>query len=157
MQPDIQTGSRVLVQFGRKKFYTAIVEKVHTVKPEYEVKPIMAVMDPQPVVRYPQLNFWRWIADYYLCSPGEVYKAAVPTGLKPESETFVSLNADYEPSDTPVKLTERQELVVAALMEKKREKIAELENYTKIKSIPSVIAPLLEAGIIDIDEHVVER
>ena len=83
MQPDIQTGSRVLVQFGRKKFYTAIVEKVHTVKPEYEVKPIMAVMDPQPVVRYPQLNFWRWIADYYLCSPGEVYKAAVPTGLKP--------------------------------------------------------------------------
>lgn len=157
MQPDIQTGSRVLVQFGRKKFYTAIVEKVHTVKPEYEVKPIMAVMDPQPVVRYPQLNFWRWIADYYLCSPGEVYKAAVPTGLKPESETFVSLNADYEPSDTPVKLTERQELVVAALMEKKREKIAELENYTKIKSIPSVIAPLLEAGIIEIDEHMVER
>lgn len=157
MQPDIQTGSRVLVQFGRKKFYTAIVEKVHTVKPEYEVKPIMAVMDPQPVVRYPQLNFWRWIADYYLCSPGEVYKAAVPTGLKPESETFVSLNADYEPSDTPVKLTERQELVVAVLMEKKREKISELENYTKIKSIPSVIAPLLEAGIIEIDEHVVER
>ena len=45
MQPDIQTGSRVLVQFGRKKFYTAIVEKVHTVKPEYEVKPIMAEMD----------------------------------------------------------------------------------------------------------------
>ncbi len=157
MQADIQTGSRVLVQFGRKKYYTAIVEKVHSVAPSCQVKPVMAVMDPHPVVRYPQLNFWRWISDYYLCSPGEVYKAAVPTGLKPESETFISLNPDYEPADNPLKLTERQELVITALSEKKKEKISDLENDANLKSIPSVIAPLLEAGIVMIDEHIVEK
>ena len=94
-QEDVQVGSRVLVQFGKKKYYTAIVEALHSNEPKgYEVKPVVAVLDPDPILRYPQLNFWKWISDYYLCSPGEVYKAAVPTGLKPESETRISLNPD---------------------------------------------------------------
>ena len=76
-------GCRVLVPFGRKKFYTAIVTMIHGNKPEgYEVKDILTMLDDAPIVRHPQLKLWEWISEYYLCPPGDVYKAAVPSGLK---------------------------------------------------------------------------
>ena len=66
-EPIIQMGSRVLVQFGKKKYYTGIVEYLHSTPPSgYEVKPLMAILDASPVVRFPQIKMWRWIADYYL-------------------------------------------------------------------------------------------
>jgi len=159
MEDKVQVGSRVLVQFGKKKYYTAIIECLHSSEPKgYEVKPLMALLDSSPIVRYPQLKLWHWIADYYLCAPGEVYKAAVPTGLKPESETFLSLNADYEPDlSSPFKMTEKQALVIQLLQEKKRLRISEIEGETKIKNVAAVINPLLENGLIEIDEKVTER
>ncbi|MDE6792830.1 MAG: primosomal protein N', partial [Muribaculaceae bacterium] len=154
MENDIQAGSRVLVQFGKKKYYTGIVEFTHSTPPAgYEVKPVMALLDASPIVRYPQLKLWHWIADYYLCAPGEVFKAAIPTGLKPESETFVSLNPDYEPdADKNFKLTERQAVIIQILQEKKRSKISEIENESGIKNATAVLNPLLEEGIVEIDE-----
>lgn len=157
MQPDLKKGSRVLVQFGRKKYYTGIVEHLHSEAPAgYDVKPIMALLDPAPIVRFPQLKLWHWIAEYYLCSPGEVYKAAVPTGLKPESETYVSLNEDFE-SPEGYHLTEAQANVIQALHEKKRLKISDIENATGLKHGARVVNTLMEAGIVEIDEKVVER
>lgn len=152
----IQSGSRVLVQFGKKKYYTGIVERVHNEAPSYEVKPIMALLDERPIVRYPQLKFWNWISEYYLCSPGEVFKAAVPTGLKPESETFVTLNEDYEPQPR-FKLTERMAMVVMLLEERKRMRISEIETETKFKNCGQLMAAMLEHGLVEIDEKVVER
>lgn len=157
MQHDLQKGSRVLVQFGKKKYYTGIVEHIHSEPPAgYDVKPIMALLDPTPIVRYPQLKLWHWIAEYYLCSPGEVFKAAVPTGLKPESETYVSLNDDFDMPEG-IKLTENQALIIQALQNKKRLKISEIESVTVIKNAPRVINSLMEAGIVEIDEKVVEK
>lgn len=157
MQHDLQKGSRVLVQFGKKKYYTGIVEHIHSEPPEgYDVKPIMALLDPTPIVRYPQLKLWHWIAEYYLCSPGEVFKAAVPTGLKPESETYVSLNDDFDMPEG-IKLTENQAIIIQALQNKKRLKISEIESVTEIKNAPRVINSLMEAGIVEIDEKVVEK
>lgn len=159
MQKYVQAGSRVLVQFGKKKYYTAIVECTHSTAPKgYEVKPLMALLDASPIVRYPQINLWKWIADYYLCSPGEVYKAAVPTGLKPESETFLSLNPDYEPDpESPFRLSERQAVIIQLFQEKKRLRISEIENELKIKNAASAINPLLEQGILEINEKIQER
>lgn len=159
LKEELQVGSRVLVQFGRKKYYTAIVETIHSEKPSgYDVKPILGVLDPEPIVRYPQMKFWNWMADYYLCSPGEVFKAAVPTGLKPESETFISLNPDFEPDEeNPFKPTERQAVALMVLQEKKRLRISELESETGIKNIVRLINPLLAAGVVMIDEKVTER
>lgn len=159
MAGEVQAGSRVLVQFGKKKYYTAIVEYTHSQAPAgYEVKPIMAVLDSSPIVRYPQIKLWNWIADYYLCAPGEVYKAAVPTGLKLESETFISANPDYEPDEVnPFKLNDRQAMVLMIVEEKKRVRISEIEAETKFKNVAAVINPLLEHGILEIDEKVVER
>ena len=93
----IQTGSRVVVQFGAKRYYTALVLHKHTNAPQgnYEIKDIVEVLDTTPIVQSIQLKLWQWIADYYMCTLGDVYKAALPSGLKLESETVVTLNEDF--------------------------------------------------------------
>lgn len=156
IQGAVQVGSRVLVQFGKKKFYTGLISSLHNETPAYEVKDIVSVLDPKPLVKYPQLKLWNWISEYYLCSVGEVYKAAVPTGLKPESETMISLNEEF---GTPegVKLTERQAMVVMLLEEKKRLRISEIEKELKIKNVTQIAGSMLDMGIIHIDEKIVER
>ena len=98
----VQTGCRVLVSFGRSKKYVGLVARIHQQKPQdYEVKPILQVMDMQPIVTAQQLKLWQWIADYYLSPIGEVYKAALPAGLKaedgyrPKTETYIRLTKPY--------------------------------------------------------------
>ena len=98
----IGIGVRVLVPFGRSKTYLGIVAKVHDVKPQgYQVKPIAQVMDAEPAVTERQLELWQWIADYYISPIGEVYKAALPSGLKaedgykPKTETYIRLTPTY--------------------------------------------------------------
>lgn len=157
MESDLQTGSRVLVQFGRKKYYTGIVECTHSNPPKgFEVKPVMALLDSEPAVRFPQIKFWRWMAEYYLCSVGEVFKAAVPTGLKPESETFITINPDFDAPEG-VRLSLYEQMVVDYLEEKKRVRISELESDLKIKHALRILNKLLELDIVEIDEKVVER
>ncbi|MDR0894742.1 MAG: primosomal protein N' [Prevotellaceae bacterium] len=83
----VQPGCRVMVPFGRKKVYTAIVQRVHADAPVgYEVKEIADLLDTRPVLLPVQLHFWEWLADYYLCTPGDVYKAALPASMKPKGE-----------------------------------------------------------------------
>ena len=82
-EESVKEGCRVVVSFGRKKFYTGIVTKVHDAAPEgYETKDIEEVLDASPVLLSRQLEFWNWLSTYYLCTLGDVYKAAVPSGMK---------------------------------------------------------------------------
>ena len=99
---NVGVGMRVLVTFGRSKTYLGIVARIHDVKPEgYQVKPITQVMDVEPIVTEQQLKLWQWISDYYLSPIGEVYKAALPAGLKAEdgykakTETYIRLTEQY--------------------------------------------------------------
>ena len=96
MTGKVQVGSRVIVSFGSRKFYTAIVICLHDDTPSYPTKPVTEVLDAKPIVLPEQLELWKWIADYYLCTLGDVYKAALPSGLKLESESVVVLNEDWE-------------------------------------------------------------
>ena len=98
----VSVGMRVLVTFGRSKKYMGIVASLHNNKPEgYEVKPIAQVMDPEPIVTDNQLKLWQWIADYYMSPIGEVYKAALPSGLKaedgyrPKTELYIQLTPNF--------------------------------------------------------------
>lgn len=157
MKEVVTIGSRVLVQFGKKKFYTGIVAGISENPPgDYAVKPIMSLLDPLPILRYPQLKFWRWIADYYLCSIGDVYKAAIPTGLKPESETWISLNPDFEPGEG-FRLTDRQATIVALLQNEKKMRLSDIESATKFSNTGNVIGRLLETGVVEIAETISER
>jgi primosomal protein N' (replication factor Y) len=98
----VMVGCRVLVTFGRSKTYVGIVARLHDQRPEgYEVKAIMQQLDTEPIVTDSQLRLWQWIADYYLSPIGDVYKAALPAGLKaedgyhPKTETYIRLTEQY--------------------------------------------------------------
>lgn len=87
MQDSIKRGCRVVVPFGSKKIYTAIVIKVHDEHPNFDnIKEIKDLLETTPIVTEKQLQFWEWISKYYICSVGDVYKAALPGGLKPKDE-----------------------------------------------------------------------
>ena len=96
-------GVRVLVPFGRGKKYVGLVDRVHDQQPqEYAVKAIEEVMDAAPVVTGSQLRLWHWISDYYLSPIGDVYKAALPGGMKaedgykPKTEIYIRLTKQYQ-------------------------------------------------------------
>ena len=103
MQSAVKVGMRVLVPFGRNKTYLGIVARLHDEQPQgYEVKSVAQLMDADPIVTPEQLRLWQWIADYYLSPIGDVYKAALPAGLKaedgyhPKTETYIRLTAAYQ-------------------------------------------------------------
>ena len=106
-QECVKPGCRVLVPFGRSKHYVGIVATLHDNKPTgYEVKDILQPIDTQPILLPEQYRLWQWIADYYMSPIGEVYKAALPAGLKaedgyrPKTETYIRLTSQFssEPS-----------------------------------------------------------
>ena len=154
----VKIGHRVIVPFGKKKFYTGIVSALTPIAPQdYEVKDIFSGIDTTPIVRHPQLKFWQWLADYYLCTPGEVFKAAVPTGLKIESETFISLATDFE-EDPDNRLTERETIVLETIMSSdKKVTVETLKKKTGFNNISPVINSLLEKEAVIISENLVER
>ncbi len=160
MEGLICQGSRVLVQFGRRKMYTGIVYALTTEAPVgYEVKPISTLLDPAPVIRYPQMKFWEWISSYYLCSLGDLFKAAIPGGLKPESETTIRLNQDYQDADEDFdsSLSDKEKVLMSVMRDEKKISISDLESKTKLKNVAAMLRPFLESGVIEINEAVVER
>ena len=153
MQGQVRQGHRVVVPFGRSKFYTAIVASLHDTEPqEYEVKEISTLLDDEPILLRPQLRFWEWIAEYYLCPIGDVYKAAVPSGLKLESETSLTANADYE-EDTDNRLTEREAILMSALSAQGRLSVQELEKITGLRHTLPVLRRLVEREAIFVSER----
>lgn len=157
MDGKVTVGSRVLVQFGKKKFYTGLVANLTSIPPgNFEIKPIMALLEEAPVVRYPQLKLWDWISAYYLCSLGDVFKAALPTGLKPESESWISLNPDYELPDEE-SFSEKEAMVIQLLETKGKMKVSQLEEQLKIKKSSTLVTKMLDRGILEIAETVSNR
>lgn len=148
---DVKIGCRVVVPFGRKKYYTAIVRNVHYCAPtDYEVKEVSALLDADPVLLPQQFSFWEWIADYYLCTQGDVYKAALPSGLKLESETIVEYNPDFE-AEAP--LTEREQRILDLLSADRQQCVTKLEKDSGLKNILTVIKSLLEKEAIFVKEE----
>ncbi|MBR4070450.1 MAG: primosomal protein N', partial [Bacteroidaceae bacterium] len=153
MQGHLRQGHRVVVSFGRSKFYTAIVVALHDSEPQgYEVKEIATLLDDEPIVLRPQLKFWEWIAEYYLCSVGDVYKAALPSGLKLESETSLTINADFE-EEADDRLTEREAVLMQTLSAQGRLTVHELEKATGLRNTLPVLRRLVEREAIFVSER----
>ena len=152
LEGQVQTGSRVIVPFGKKKFYTALVANVHYCPPEgYEIKEVTEVLDTRPVLLPQQFRLWKWMASYYLCTMGDVYKAALPSGMKLESETIVTANPDYE-ATTP--LTPREQQVLDLLTQDPEQCITQLEKRLNVtRNILPVINNLLAKGAISVKEE----
>lgn len=158
MAEAIRPGCRVVVPFGRTKFYTGIVAGLTPRRPEgFETKEISQLLDIEPIVRHPQMKFWEWIADYYLCSQGEVFRAAVPAGLKLESETVVEVNPDFE-EDPGDRLGERDLLVMNAVRRvPKKATLAAVAKETGFRNTSAIVARLVERDALMVSENLVER
>jgi primosomal protein N' (replication factor Y) (superfamily II helicase) len=151
----VRIGMRVVVPFGKKKMYTAVVHLVHMVMPTvYEAKDILCLLDEEPILRRPQMKFWEWISSYYQAFLGDVYQAAVPAGLKLESETKVCVNPEFEAETV---LTEKEEKVLMALSEGKPVTITELNKVTEMRDVMPTLTKLLQKGAVEINEELTDK
>ena len=151
----VRIGMRVVVPFGKKKMFTAVVYLIHSVKPTvYDAKDILCLLDNAPILRHPQMKFWEWIASYYQAFLGDVYQAAVPAGLKLQSETIVSINPYFEAEAI---LTEKEQKILDALSDGKPVAVLELNKVTEIGDVMPTLKRLFEKGAIEISENLTEK
>ena len=148
----LQPGMRVTVPFGKTKVYTALVVEKHTNPPElYEAKEISQIIDEVPIVNGIQLKHWSWIASYYMCSIGEVFKSALPSGLILESETMIS--SSHTESDKTL-ATDEEFLVLEALENKSSITISEISQILNKKNVIPIIQSLLAKGLLTMQDEV---
>ena len=101
----LKQGHRVAVPFGKSKVYTAIVYQVHDQAPEgYKTKSIDQILDQTPIITPQQIKHWQWMASYYMCTLGEIVKAALPSAFLLESETVVSLCKNTAVAPAPMEV-----------------------------------------------------
>lgn len=157
---ELHVGTRVVVPFGRRKFYTGIICNLTAAEPVgYQVKDIYRVLDSadEPVLIHPQLKFWQWIADYYLCTVGDVMRAALPSGLKLESETFVELATDCDPADLEG-LSDEEAILLQTLTHNGKLSVGELVKKSGLSAHPEqLITRLIDRGLLMVSEKVIER
>ena len=140
----------MVVSFGRKKFYTAIVTKVHYAAPDgYETKDIEEVLDTSPILLPRQFQFWEWLASYYLCTLGDVYKAAMPSGMKLESETVVVYNDEFEAT---YPLGDSEQRLLDLLSTDKEQCVTQLQRAIGLKNILPIVKRLLDKEAIFVKE-----
>ncbi|ALM07335.1 primosomal protein N' [Sediminicola sp. YIK13] len=152
----LQPGMRVAVPFGKTKIYTGLVHEVHSVAPTiYEAKDIHQILDDYPIVNTFQLKLWSWIADYYMCTIGEVFRTAVPSAFLLESETLISRNNKVSVQEGD--LLDDEFLVYEALQHQPILRVHEISAILERKNILPVLGRLLEKNIIDLKEEVFEQ
>lgn len=156
MQHDIRPLMRVVVPFGTRKYYTGIVVGLtDTFTETYALKDITWLPDKAPILRRPQLELWQWISGYYMCAIGDVYKAALPAGLKIEAETIVTANPDFLDENAP-ELNSPQTKVWEMIMAEGSRSIKDIER-SGIKDAMQVVYSLMEKGAVTISEKLQER
>lgn len=152
----IQVGMRVAVPFGRNKVYTAlVVEKHHRQPALYEAKDIHEIIDIEPVVTTAQIKFWTWLAEYYMCTLGDVYKAAMPSRLLLESETIIQWND--KATISAEELDDAEYLLYEAMQIQAILKLDEVIAILNRKKVFPVINSLLSKGAILLQEEMVEK
>jgi primosomal protein N' (replication factor Y) (superfamily II helicase) len=149
---DVAFGVRVEVQFGKNKIYSAVVIDVHQNAPEkYEAKEIHAVIDKEAIITKAQLKFWQWLSSYYCCTMGEVMNAALPSGLRLDSETTLLLHPLFDGNADL--LTDREYLIYEALTIQPELTIEQVHKILNIKTIRPVIYALIEKRVVIIKEE----
>lgn len=134
---ELAVGMRVEAQFGEKKIYAAVVSMLHHNQPNFETKPILSVLDTVPVVTTKQLEYWRWLANYYCCTLGDVLAAALPAGLKMTSETKFVLKKrmlDEDDEETTLTIGEEEENPKTSSVENDDTEAFELKNAALLKN-----------------------
>lgn len=152
----LKPGMRVAVPFGRSKIYTALVYTVHQTAPTtYEAKEIHQILDEYPIVNTFQLHFWQWISEYYMCSVGDVMRAALPSAFLLESETLISKTLTTVEDESL--LTDDEYVILEALENQSSLTIAEVSKLIDKKNTLKPVKSLLGQSYISIREEIYEQ
>jgi len=151
----LQQGMRVVVPFGKTKLYTAIVANCHQKEPEgYEAKEVYQILDTSPIITKKQFKHWQWLGNYYMCTLGEVLRAALPSALLLESETLIVRNPSFEDEST---LSDDAFLIFEALAHQKELKIKDVSAILQRKQVMGKIQEMLKKGLIELKEALYEQ
>ena len=149
---EVAIGQRVVVQFGKRKLYTAIILEIHTNKPTlYEAKQILAVLDEGNLVNPIQLKFWKWISEYYMCRLGDVMNVALPSSLKLASESKIIVHPKFDGDLDNFSVNENA--IIHKLTLKSKLTINEVVNLVSKESVFHLINELIRKEVIQIEEE----
>ncbi len=153
----IKVGQRAIVQFGTKKILTGVIANLHNQPPkDYEAKYILELLDEQEVIYDQQFKLYQWIADYYMCTLGEVLNAALPSGLKLSSESMVQLNPSFDFDTTTHHFSEKEQLLLKRLQTDTLS-YSDVSKFLGAKNIFSILKTLSSKESIIIFEQVKEK
>lgn len=152
MEEHICVGQRVIVSFGAKRFFTGIVYSLGEASDVADLKPIAEIIDNKPIVSQNQLLYWRRLADYYICSLGDIMRLALPSALRLQSDTTVIINEEI----TPDNLSDKESFVYSILQNANGLKINDLAKQCDFRPLP-VLRTLFERNIVLFDETITER
>ena len=152
MEDNICVGQRVIVSFGAKRFFTGIVYSLGEASDVADLKPIAEIIDNKPIVSQNQLLYWRRLADYYICSLGDIMRLALPSALRLQSDTTVIVNEEI----TPDNLSDKESFVYSILQNENGLKINDLAKQCDFRPLP-VLRTLFERNIVHFDETITER
>lgn len=155
MESYVEVGMRVVVPFGKKRLYTGILIAIHEEPPKaYSAKYIDSLLDEMSMVTPAQIDFWEWMAGYYLCNRGEILMAALPVGLRLSSESKYILNPTFDGDMTP--FTSREATLLEALGHREVMTSDEVASVLGIKTIQPILKKLLDAGALMVFEDLKE-
>ncbi|SHJ67254.1 replication restart helicase PriA [Flavobacterium haoranii] len=150
----VQIGMRVAVPFGKTKIYTALVlSKHHNLPQLYQPKEIHQILDDKPIVNDIQIKHWEWIASYYMCSLGEVFRLALPTGFVLESETIISSSKDEVNRD---EVRDDEFLILEALENNSSITVNDVIKILGKKTVLPVLNKMLSNRLIVLQEEIKE-
>ncbi len=156
LRDDVAVGKRVLVPFKSQKLYAALVRKITDKAPSsYEAKDILEVLDERSIITSKQFQLWEWIAEYYLCTIGEVMAAALPAAFRLESESAITLHPDFNKDYS--KLTDREYMIAEALELQPSLTVKEVSKIIGIKSVFKVLKALADKNVILLNEEIRKR
>jgi primosomal protein N' (replication factor Y) len=151
----IKKGMRVTVPFGKNKIYTALVVDLHQNEPQlYQAKEIHQILDELPIVNEIQIEHWQWIASYYMCAIGDVYRGAMPSALLLESETIIAKKAEVYLEEN--QLSDEEYLVYQALQHQSSLKVQDIMSILNKKNVFPILQKLIDRNILVLQEEVVE-
>lgn len=153
----VKVGARVVVQFGAKsaRMYSAVVRRIHEDAPRWRSKYIMGVLDEEPIVTERQMEFWEWMARYYMCCPGDVMACALPSGLKLASESAVRIHPDF--TGELSSLSKLEINVVQLLSEHSVMRVVDISRAIGVEKIMPLMRGMMEREIVVMDEELRER
>ena len=153
---EVEIGQRVVVQFGTRKLYTAVVIDVHENEPNlYKSKDILAILEEDPIVNSIQLKFWKWISEYYISNIGDVMNVALPSSLKLASESKIIIHPNFDGDSTELNSNEKN--ILNNLSLKEELVLSEVEDIIDTSSIFPLINELIRKEVVQIKEELHDK